>query len=120
MTVRPDRLQGGAECPNRSRTLDPDVGSTFPKGVPQMLLQGLFAQVCGPEPRTLRRGEARFGVLPHSGKEHFRSAELGHHSAKNPYRPGSGHHDLLLGFYVRSNVYGVYGHGQRLAQSRHA
>jgi len=40
------------------------------------------------------------------------SLELGHHSAKNPYRPGSGHHDLLPGLYVRSNVYGVYGHGE--------
>src|SRR3712207_5672940 len=85
-----------------------------------MLLQGLFAQVRGPEPHALRRGEARFGVLPHPGKEHFRSAELGHHPAKNPYRPGSGHHDLLPGLYIRPNVYGVYGHRERLPQGRHA
>src|SRR3712207_1150372 len=36
--ARPDGLQGGAECPNRAGTLDPDVGSTFPKAAPQMLL----------------------------------------------------------------------------------
>jgi hypothetical protein len=48
-----------------------------------MLLQGLFAQVRGPEPHAFRRGEARFGVLPHSGKEHFRSAELGNHPISN-------------------------------------
>jgi hypothetical protein len=41
------------------------------------------------------------------------------HPAKNPYRPGSRHHDLLPRLYVCSYVYGVYAHGQRLTHGRH-
>ena len=49
----------------------------IPEAISQMLFQGLLAQVRDFEPHVLRCGEARFGVLPNPGKEHFRSPELG-------------------------------------------
>src|SRR5215207_9872426 len=81
-----------------------------------MLLQGLLTQVRDLEPNMLRRREAHFGVLPHPGKEHFRSIGFGYHRAKDSYGTWPRHHDPLPGLYLRSNVHRVYSHGQRLAQ----
>src|SRR5215212_4561114 len=91
-----------------------------PEAISQMLFQGLLAQVRDFEPDVLRRWEARFGVLPHPGKEHFRSIEPGYHRAEDTYGARPRYHDPLPGLYLRSNVHRVHSHGQRLAQGRHA